>query len=139
MIKHKSKKDVCDFSYLSCMMGRKKHLILRIMDLFLKEIPEELRSLKNAIKNKDYPAIRSLSHIMKSSVAIMGISTLKPVLQQMEDICTITTGPDSLRVVTRREEKIKKLNQKLRVICRQALEEVQKINSTHTGLFLATS
>lgn len=119
MIKRESEnkvETVCDLSYLSEMMGGKKNLMKGIMDVFLKQIPEELQSINQAIIKTDYPAIKNIAHTMKSSVSIMGISVLTPILKEMED----------LAVAAINLEKIKELNQKLNLICKQAIEEIEK-------------
>ena len=69
MIKSKPEKsieNVCDLNYLTEMMGGKKTLIKEIMDVFLKQIPEELRSMNAAITKTDYPIIKSCAHTMRS-------------------------------------------------------------------------
>jgi len=115
-------KNVCDFNYLTEMMGNKKHLINGIMDAFLTQIPEELQSINNAIVKTDYLTIKSFAHTMKSSVSIMGISILMPVLQEMEELATKALAvPLSVSI-----EKIKELNEKLNLICKQAIEEIEK-------------
>jgi PAS domain S-box-containing protein len=119
MIKRESEnptEPVCDLMYLNQTMGGKKHLIKEIMEAFLKQIPEELQSIDNAIEKTDYQIIKSFAHTMKSSVSIMGISALRPVLQEMEDLGT--EGTDI--------EKIKQLNKKLHSICAQAMLEIEK-------------
>lgn len=108
-------KNVCDLKYLTEMMGWKKHLIKGVMDTFLKQIPEELGSIEDAIKRMDYPVIKSFSHTMKSSVSIMGISTLTPVLQEMQNL-----GDSGANI-----ERIKELNEQLKLICKRALEEIE--------------
>jgi HPt (histidine-containing phosphotransfer) domain-containing protein len=112
----KSIENVCDLNYLKEMMGSKKHLINEIMDAFLKQVPEELQSIKEAITKTDYAIIKSFSHTMKSSVSIMGVSKLTPVLQEMEDLATKETDI----------EKIKELNDTLNLICKQATEEIER-------------
>lgn len=108
--------NVCDLKYLSEIMGGKKQLIKEIMDVFLKQIPHELQFINEAILKTDYVTIKNFAHTMKSSVSIMGISRLTPVLQEMEDMGALSADI----------EKIKKLNQKLNLICKQALEEIEK-------------
>lgn len=107
--------NVCDLKYLTEMMGNKNHLIVGIMDAFLKQIPEELHTINIAVEKTDYPGIKSIAHTMKSSVSIMGISTLAPLLQEIENFGASASGI----------EKIKVLNKKLIQICAQAIAEVQ--------------
>ena len=53
---------------------------------------------------------------MKSSVSIMSISILIPILKEMEDLGAKATDLD----------KIKQLNQQLNLICNQAIREIEK-------------
>jgi HPt (histidine-containing phosphotransfer) domain-containing protein len=98
------------------MMSNKKPLIGGIMDSFLQQIPEELQSINDAIAKTDYAIIKSFAHTMKSSVSIMGIATLIPVLKEMEDLGKAATDI----------EKIKELNIQLNLICEQAIKEIEK-------------
>lgn len=106
--------NVCDLKYLTDMMGGKKHLIKGIMNAFLIQIPEELNSINEAIISTNYSAIKIFAHTMKSSVSIMGVSMLTPVLQEME----------ALAMAAANIEKLKELNGELTLICHMAMEEV---------------
>ncbi|OFY84799.1 MAG: hypothetical protein A3F72_05945 [Bacteroidetes bacterium RIFCSPLOWO2_12_FULL_35_15] len=125
MLKSESEKDiqkntiiepVCDLTYLSEMTGGKKNMMKAIMDVFLKQIPEELQSITDGIAKADYLVIKNYSHTMKSSVSIMSISILIPILKEMEDLGAKATDLD----------KIKQLNQQLNLICNQAIREIEK-------------
>ena len=108
--------NVCNLHYLTEMMDNKKPLIGGIMDTFLQQIPEELKSINEAIAKTDYATIKSFAHTMKSSVSIMGISILTPILQEMEALGKTATGI----------ERIKELSIQLNVICQQAIKEIEK-------------
>ncbi len=107
--------NVCNLQYLIDMMGNKKPLINGIMNSFLEQIPEELKSIEDAIAKIDYPIIKSFAHTMKSSVSIMGISILTPILQEMEAL-----GKEAIDI-----RKIKELNLQLNLICHQAIKEIE--------------
>lgn len=111
-----SMKNACDFSYLSEMMGGKKSLIIGILDAFLEQIPEELISINEAVTKTNYAIIKNVAHTMKSTVSIMGIYSLEPILKEMEELGA-TTGSI---------EKIRELNLKINSICKKAIEEVKK-------------
>ncbi len=112
---------ICDFKYLSETMGGKKKAIREVIDAFVEEVPQQLQSISDAILKMDYLIIKRFAHVMRSSVSIMGISALVPVLQEMENLGTKATDI----------EKIKELNQKLNLICKQALEEIEKIKPNY--------
>ena len=119
MINNESEKsilNVCNLKYLTEMLDGKKHLIKGIMDDFLKQVPEELKSINDAITKTDYTIIKSFAHTMRSTLSIMGISILTPVLKEMEDLGATGSGI----------EKIKELNQTLDLVCKQAMEEIEK-------------
>ena len=106
--------NVCDLRYLSDMMKGKRPLIKEIMDVFLEQIPEELKSINDAITNADFPSIKKFAHTMRSSVPVMGITVLAPILQEMEHLGTTHT----------QLQKIKELNTQLVSICNRAISEI---------------
>ena len=108
-------KKVSNLDYLNEMMGGKKHLVKGIIDVFLVQVPEELQTINDAIVKADYAIIKSFAHTMRSSVSMLGISILAPVLLEMENLGATATGI----------EKIKELNQKLNEISKQAIEEIE--------------
>ena len=119
MIKSKSEKNienVCDLGYLSETMNGEKHLVREIMDVFLMQIHVELRSINDAVAKTNYAIIKNFAHTMQSSVSMMGISILVPVLREME-----TLGASATDI-----KKIRELNTKLNLICNQAIEELEK-------------
>ena len=82
----KKSNSVCDLSYLIELMNGKSKLILGIIDVFLEQFPGELESLNKAVTAADFPLIKSLSHHMKSSISIVGISALTLILKEMEGL-----------------------------------------------------
>jgi len=120
----KSIENVCDLKYLSETMNGEKHLIKEIIDVFLKQIREELNGINDAVKKTNYAIIKNIAHTMRSTVSIMGISMLAPVLKEMENLGTMATGGST--PPTTSIEKIKELNIKLNLICNQAMEELEK-------------
>ncbi len=110
-----NEKNVCDLMYLNEMMGGKKHAVKEIMEEFVKQISEELQSMNDAIATIDFASIRRFAHTMKSTVSIVGITILKPVLQEMENL-----GAQAVDI-----EKIKELNKELNSICKRAVEEIE--------------
>lgn len=107
---------VCNISYLSEIVGGKKDLIRQIMEAFLSQIAEDLPSITNAISKTDYLTINQITHSMKSSASIMGISAIRPVLEEMEVLGASATNID----------RIKELNQMLNIVYRQAVAEIEK-------------
>lgn len=117
----KNNENICDVSYLTEMMHGKKHLIKEIIDEFLQQIPEELQCVNDAVKNANYSIIKNYAHSMKSSVSIMGITILTPILQEMEDL-----GTKAANI-----EKITELNHSLNLYCIQAIKEIEIIKHNY--------
>jgi len=108
--------NVCDLLYLNETMGGKKPLIKDIIDAFLIQVPEELMVLNEAIFIEDYAVIKNIAHTMKSSVSIMGISILAPILHSIEEFGAMRTNI----------EKIRELNNTLNIICKRVILELEK-------------
>lgn len=107
--------NVCNLVYLKEMTRGKKHLIKDIIDVFLLQAPEELNSINIAVKNVDYESIKTYTHSMRSTVSVMGISSIASILQEMEAF-----AKKSLEI-----DKIIELNIKLNSICKQAIAEIE--------------
>lgn len=116
MIDIESDKNVCNFGYLSETVGGNTKSMSEIMEIFLSQIPEDLKRIAEAIKAMNYTVVKSITHTMKSSVSIMGISILEPILHEMEELASTKTD------ITR----IQQLNQQLNSICNKAINEITK-------------
>jgi HPt (histidine-containing phosphotransfer) domain-containing protein len=115
---------VCNFNYLSELMNGKKHLITEVMDVFLKQVPDELQNINKAVAEMDYAKIKIFAHSMRSTVSIMGITILGVLLKEMEDL-SFAAAADATQL-TPGNEKIKEMNRRLNLICRQAIAETEK-------------
>jgi HPt (histidine-containing phosphotransfer) domain-containing protein len=113
-------KKASHLSYLYKTMNGKKQLIKEIIDVFLRQIPQDLSVLNEAVKKKDYLLVKNFAHTMKSSVSVMGISTLVPILHAMEESAKEEANSDG------RDERMGQLNIQLNSICNQAIGEIEK-------------
>jgi HPt (histidine-containing phosphotransfer) domain-containing protein len=112
---------ICDLNYLSEMLGARKPLIKGIMDTFLEQIPVELSSMDEAVAIGDYQSVKRYAHSMKSSVSILGITILSPVLSEMESLGLAGTGI----------ERIKELNVTLHWVCKEAIAELEAVKGDY--------
>lgn len=106
---------ICDLDYLSETMGGKKNLVKEIIEVFLEQIVEELHTINDAVINTDYAIVKNIAHTMKSTVSIMGITILTPLLNEMEGLGGKAEGI----------EKLMDLNENLNLICNQAILEIE--------------
>jgi HPt (histidine-containing phosphotransfer) domain-containing protein len=106
---------VCNMDYLTGVTRGNKKTIKSIVAVFFKETTTELRSLKAAITEKDFSAISSISHKIKSAFSLLGITVLKPVFDEMEKLGSATSGI----------ERIAQLNNKVNMIFKQAKKELK--------------
>lgn len=111
-----SEVSVCDFRYLKDLVNGKTDLIKNIMDVFISQVTDELKCINVAIINNDFKTISSYVHTMKSSVSIMGISVLKPILSEMGNLGKAETDI----------KKIEQLGNELNDICSKAIVEIEK-------------
>jgi PAS domain S-box-containing protein len=112
---NKSAKKVINLEYLSNIMSGKKDLIRETIEIFVKQAGEDLPVINQAIDKIDYLTVKRFAHRMKSTITMMGINSLSPVLEEME-----TLGNEKKNM-----ERIKELNEKLNATYTQALEEIK--------------
>lgn len=106
--------NICNISYLTEMVHGNKTLMKEIIDEFQVQISEELKRINDAVENTNYQVIKNLAHTMKSTVSIMGVTILTPVLNEMEDLAKNANDI----------EKIKTLVITLNIICKKIIDEV---------------
>lgn len=106
--------NICNISYLTEMVHGNKTLMKEIIDEFQVQISEELKRINDAVENTNYQVIKNLAHTMKSTVSIMGVTILTPVLNEMEDLAKNANDI----------EKIKTLVITLNIICKKVIDEV---------------
>ncbi len=77
---------VIDAEHLYTLSRGNVSFIKDITSLFINQNPTEVSELEKAIFQKEYSAIRSISHKMKTSVGFMGITRLSVPLAKLEDL-----------------------------------------------------
>lgn len=73
-----------DISYLNQVFQGNKELIIQIVKLFLKQVPEYVRMMEIHLNEGDYHAIHPLAHKSKSSSSMLGLSTIERLLIDIE-------------------------------------------------------
>lgn len=104
-----------NLDFLTKSMKGKKNAIKSVMDIFLKQVPKNLKTINEAIKHADYKTIKSQAHNMKSTVSVFGLLTIVETLNEMENLETKSVDLN----------RIKSLNHTLNKICKQAINEIK--------------
>ena len=103
---NKTTEKVADLIYLSTTMGGNKRLVKEIIDVFLKQAPEEISSLKGGINSRNHSMIKNSAHAMRSSASIMGISSAVSLLQQIKELAQSGEPIDDIREISDKVTKI---------------------------------
>ena len=85
-----------------------------ITSLFINQNPTEISELEKSIRQKEYPAIRSISHKMKTSVGFMGITRLSVPLAKLEELA-INHG-NMMEMET--------ISKEVKAVCKKAITEL---------------
>ncbi|MEJ7822239.1 MAG: PAS domain-containing protein [Chitinophagaceae bacterium] len=103
--------NIINLDYLYTSVGGNKEIIVELFDIFLKQIPESLLVLDEAVSKADYLTIKQLSHKLKSTVSVMGISGLNPVLSEMESLGK-AADPEGLETIKSLFGQVKEISSK---------------------------
>ncbi|MGK7878428.1 MAG: response regulator [Xenococcaceae cyanobacterium] len=66
--------------------GDDAKLIVEVINSYLKDSPQMLRSLRDAVEQKDAALLQRVAHPLKSTSATLGANTLAQLCQKLEDI-----------------------------------------------------
>jgi CheY-like chemotaxis protein len=67
--------------------GNNADTVKNIIEVFLQQAPEQMKGLTSLMAQKDWAATKILCHKMKSSYAIIGATSVRSILQTIEDEC----------------------------------------------------
>jgi HPt (histidine-containing phosphotransfer) domain-containing protein len=104
-----------DLSYLNQLANGSDEFISKMTAIFLEQTPEALENLDKHLAAKDWKALRGTAHKMKSSLSIMGIKELEPVVADLENFCDKEINLD----------KVPALVDQVKIVCKEAMEELK--------------
>lgn len=87
-----SDKKITDLSYLENMGMGDDSLIIEMIELFLNNTPETLRSMKRHEANGNWEKLSAEAHKLKPNLSYMGLEGAKEIILEIED--TIKTNSD---------------------------------------------
>ncbi|TBR19711.1 MAG: hypothetical protein EPO57_02775 [Chitinophagaceae bacterium] len=112
-----------DLSFLSESVHGKKHLVKEMLDIFLKELPDGILNLEDAIAKKDYETVKQVAHRMTSSVSILGIQDMRSLLLEIQATTKTNLQSDAI------EGQIKKLRGMAKAVIEEIKYENEKLIS----------
>lgn len=77
-------KKTLDLPYLDEIVGNDKSLRIEMIDLFIRNIPNDVDLLEKAIFQKNVPNIKKMAHHMKSSLSMFNLNKEVAFLEQTE-------------------------------------------------------
>lgn len=80
-----------DLSYLEEISGGDQAFISEIIDLFIKQMPESIDTMRKALANDDPVTIGETAHKAKPSAIYIGNKTLEEHLQMLQQLKTENT------------------------------------------------
>ncbi len=79
-----SKQKLYSLDLLNVTAGGNKDFIQKMVALFVNTFPEYMQSLHDAIKQENWKEVKFYAHKMKSTIDLLGISSLKAEIRQLE-------------------------------------------------------
>lgn len=75
-----------DLSYLDEISGGDQDFIKEIVDLFIKQMPESIKTMRDALANEDPVTIGETAHKAKPSAIYIGNKTLEENLRTLQEL-----------------------------------------------------
>lgn len=113
----KNKVPTVNLAILESIAGDDPAFIRLCIGLFLKEMPENLSRLQNAIANCDWETIRTTSHKMKTSLNYMGLGEQRIAAMNIEKLAR--DKRDMPRIISETDQ--------IKSVCQIAFEELKEI------------
>ena len=105
-----------DLSYLEQVCGGNKALVVKMIDLFVQQTPQQLKQMWELSAAGEWHKFFNIAHKVKSSLAMMGVKSLATPMENLEEYSknktNLHTVPDLLKHVEG--------------TCNHILEEIEK-------------
>lgn len=76
---------VTDLAFLSNFTGNDQEKVKKYVSMFLDRAPELLEGMQQGMAEKDYDKLRSNAHSLKPQLGYMGIQSIVPDVQAIEN------------------------------------------------------
>ena len=77
---------ITDLNYLKTMSGGDANFIAEMIGLFNEQVGEYAELMPRLLREKDYESLSKLAHKAKSSVAVMGMTSVAELLKELEKL-----------------------------------------------------
>lgn len=106
---------VTNLDYLTELSNGNTKFVEEMINIFLVEIPGEIKNLENSIRKKDYGLVQRISHKLKSTIPFVGLD--KVIEGEVYEIEKLAKEHSNI-------SKIEELFSKVKRACRKAVEEL---------------
>jgi HPt (histidine-containing phosphotransfer) domain-containing protein len=111
-------KQVVDFAYLRQVSKGDKTFIKEMIDLFISETPEDVKTLEKGITETNFNLIKTAANALRSSIPFMGLD--KSILAEVSRLEFLAEEQAGL-------SEIKQLFTKVKDVCERACIELQLV------------
>ena len=118
---HAPEEKLVDLSMLEKTMRGNKKVIVETIDIFLEHFPENLEGMVEGAEQENFDLVRRNAHTMKSSVSLLGMSSIQRMLEEIERLAS--SGSDMPRII--------ELKNSLILLCRRAIAEIEKLKEQY--------
>lgn len=87
---------VCNLTYLENFSGGDKDFIRQMIELFFKQVAEELNNIRQQAIKMDLQEVMKTAHKLKSSVSLLGAERMALLLKQIEQLAAVEEGNDTI-------------------------------------------
>jgi HPt (histidine-containing phosphotransfer) domain-containing protein len=89
------------------MLGGREDLLARMDEIFLRDVPIEMKELTNYVASREWENARRLAHSIKGSSRTVGAQRAGAIAEQMEFLCKQKDAPSAKRELKTLESEVK--------------------------------
>ena len=110
-----------DLTYLQQVFHGNEAMVQEIVTLFLQQAPQFGRSMTDCVRQSRWADLHPLAHKLKSSVNMLGMSGLAPVVLEIERTSKFNEDPSSL------PQLVSELNSQLDLMCQTLDQDLAEV------------
>ncbi|WP_298778730.1 Hpt domain-containing protein [uncultured Polaribacter sp.] len=71
--------DIVNLTSIKEYFSSDKNLLIQLIEVFISDTSPRLETLKKSLESVNYEELKSISHFLKSSLALMGVSCIEEI------------------------------------------------------------